>query len=109
MNFSFFLSKRINTSERLIHDDEFKFQEHVEFSFKISQTHHFNLRFNIMNTRKRLKKSSFLNKDAELRSCGDITKRVCELNNKTRVMKPCDFIKRKGSYYYWHVRVSSFL
>ena len=31
--FFFFLSKRINTSERLIYDDEFKFQEHVEFSF----------------------------------------------------------------------------
>ena len=53
-----------------------------------------------MNARKRLKNSSFLNKGAELRSCGDITKRVCELNNKTRVMKPRDFIKRKGSYYY---------
>ena len=31
--FFFFLSKRINTSEWLIYDDEFKFQEHVEFSF----------------------------------------------------------------------------
>ena len=34
----------------------------------------------------------------------DITKRVCELNNTTRVMKPRDFIKRKGSSYYGHAR-----
>ena len=31
------------------------------------------------------------NKDAELRSCGDIKKRVCELNNKTRVMSRVTF------------------
>ena len=34
------------------------------------------------------------------------TKRVCELNNKTRQMKPGDFKKKKGSNYYGSVKVS---
>ena len=37
----------------------------------------------------------------------DITKRVCELKNKTRKMKPDDFIKKKGSSYYGQVKVRS--
>ncbi|CAH3177767.1 unnamed protein product [Porites lobata] len=36
----------------------------------------------------------------------DIAKRLCELNNKTRKMKPDDFIKKKGSSYYGQVKVS---
>jgi len=36
----------------------------------------------------------------------DNTKRVCELNNKTRQMKPGDFQKKKGSTYYGSVKVS---
>ena len=39
---------------------------------------------------------------------GDITKRVCELNNKTREMKPGGFITRKGSSYYGHIKVSTY-
>ncbi|CAH3040714.1 unnamed protein product, partial [Porites lobata] len=35
----------------------------------------------------------------------DITKRVCDLNNKTREMKPGDYIKKKGSSYYGHIKV----
>ena len=40
----------------------------------------------------------------------DIAKRLsglCELNNKTRKMKPDDFIKKKGSSYYGQVKVRS--
>ena len=33
-------------------------------------------------------------------------KRVCELNNQTREMKPSDFKARKGSNYYDPVQVS---
>ena len=33
------------------------------------------------------------------------TKRVCELNNKTRQMKPGDFKKKRGSNYYGSVKV----
>ena len=32
--------------------------------------------------------------------------RICELNNKTRQMKPRDFQLRKGSNYYGYTRVS---
>ena len=39
---------------------------------------------------------------------GDIAKRVCELNNKTREMKPGGFIKRKGSYYYGNIKASTY-
>ena len=39
----------------------------------------------------------------------DITKRVCDLNNKTREMKPGDYIKKKGSSYFGHIKVSSVL
>ena len=35
------------------------------------------------------------------------TNHVCELNNKTRKMKPDDFIKKKGSSYYGQVKVRS--
>ena len=35
----------------------------------------------------------------------DITKHVCELNNKTRQMKPDDFIAKSGSSYYGQVKV----
>jgi len=34
------------------------------------------------------------------------TKRVCELNNKTRQMKPGDLKKKKGSNYYGSLKVS---
>ena len=37
----------------------------------------------------------------------DIAKRLCELNNKKRKMKPDDFIKKKGSSYYGQVKVRS--
>ena len=37
----------------------------------------------------------------------DIAKRLCELNNKTRKMKPDDFITKKGSSYYGQVKVRS--
>ena len=37
----------------------------------------------------------------------DIAKRLCELNNKTRRIKPDDFIKKKGSFYYGQVKVRS--
>ena len=37
----------------------------------------------------------------------DITKRVCELNKKTREMKQRGFIKRKGSSYHGHIQVST--
>ena len=37
----------------------------------------------------------------------DITKRVCELNNQTREMKPRGFIKGKGSSYHGHIKVST--
>ena len=37
----------------------------------------------------------------------DIAKRLCELNNKTRKMKPDDFIKKNGSSYYGQVKVRS--
>ena len=36
----------------------------------------------------------------------DNTKRVCELNNNTRQMKPDDFKKKKGSNYYGSLKVS---
>ena len=36
----------------------------------------------------------------------DNTKRVCELNNKTRQTKPSDFKRKKGSNYYGSVKVS---
>ena len=36
----------------------------------------------------------------------DNTKRICELNNKTRKMKPADLKKKKGSNYYGSVKVS---
>ena len=36
----------------------------------------------------------------------DNPKRVCELNNETRQMKPGDFKKKKGSNYYGTVKVS---
>ena len=39
----------------------------------------------------------------------DITKRVCDMNNKTREMKPGDYIKKKGSSYFGHIKVSSVL
>ena len=34
------------------------------------------------------------------------TKRICELNNKTRQMKPADLKKKKESIYYGSVKVS---
>ena len=33
--------------------------------------------------------------------------RICELNNKTRQMKPGDFKQKKGSTYYGSVQVST--
>ena len=36
----------------------------------------------------------------------DDAKRVCELNNKTRQMKPVDFKRKKGSSYYGSMKVS---
>ena len=33
-------------------------------------------------------------------------RRICELNNKTREMKPGDFQRKKGSKYYGSVQVS---
>ncbi|CAH3162609.1 unnamed protein product [Porites lobata] len=38
---------------------------------------------------------------------GDITKHVCELNNKTRQMKSVDFIEKSGSSFYGQVKVRS--
>ena len=38
---------------------------------------------------------------------GDITKHVCELNNKTRQMKSDDFIEKSGSSFYGQVKVRS--
>ena len=37
----------------------------------------------------------------------DITTRFCELNNKTRQMKPDEFVEKKGSSYYGQVKVRS--
>ena len=37
----------------------------------------------------------------------DNLKRICELNNKTRQMKPGDLKKKEGSNYYGSVKVSS--
>ena len=39
----------------------------------------------------------------------DITKRVCDLNNKTREMKPGNYIRKNGSSYFGHIEVSSVL
>ena len=36
----------------------------------------------------------------------DDTKRICELNNKTKQMKPADLKKKKGSIDYGSVKVS---
>ena len=36
----------------------------------------------------------------------DNGKYICELNNKTRKMKPSDFKKKKGSNYYGSMKVS---
>ena len=36
----------------------------------------------------------------------NLQRRICELNNKTRHMKPGDFKKKKGSTYYGSVQVS---
>ena len=36
----------------------------------------------------------------------DFTGRICQLNNKTRQMKPGDFMKTKGSSYYGSMKVS---
>lgn len=36
----------------------------------------------------------------------DNAKRVCELNNETRQMKPDDFKRKKGSNYYGSLEVS---
>ena len=33
-------------------------------------------------------------------------RRICELNNKTRQMKPRDFIRKRGSTYHGSVQVS---
>ena len=38
---------------------------------------------------------------------GNNAKKLCELNNKTRQMKPGDFKRKKGSTYYGSVQVSS--
>lgn len=37
---------------------------------------------------------------------GNNANRICELNNKTRKMKPGDFKQKKGSNYYGSVQVS---
>ena len=37
---------------------------------------------------------------------GNNVKKLCELNNKTRQMKPGDFKRKKGSTYYGSVQVS---
>ena len=37
---------------------------------------------------------------------GNNAKKLCELNNKTRQMKPGDFQRKKGSTYYGLVQVS---
>ena len=36
----------------------------------------------------------------------DFTRRICQLNNKTRQMKPGDFMTTKGSSYYGSIKVS---
>ncbi|XP_073235850.1 uncharacterized protein [Porites lutea] len=36
----------------------------------------------------------------------DFTRRICQLNNKTRQMKPGDFMKTKGSSYYGSIKIS---
>ena len=36
----------------------------------------------------------------------DFTKRICQLNNKTRQMEPGDFMKTKASSYYGSIKVS---
>ena len=46
-------------------------------------------------------------KESNVHAGADITKGVCELNNKTQKMKPKDFRKKKGSSYYGPVKVSS--
>ena len=40
-------------------------------------------------------------------SSSQANKRVCELNNQTREMKPSDFKARKGANYYGSVKVST--
>ena len=46
-------------------------------------------------------------KSFNVRPGADIAKRFCELNNKTRKMKPDDFVENKGSSYYEQVKVRS--
>ena len=46
-------------------------------------------------------------KSFNVRSDGsNVQRRICELNNKTRQMKPRDFKWKKGSTYYSSVQVS---
>ena len=44
-------------------------------------------------------------KSVNVRSGGNNSNHVCELNNKTRQMKPGDFKRKKGSAYYGSVQV----
>ena len=45
-------------------------------------------------------------KSFNVRPDDDFTRHICELNNKTRKMKPEDFVKTKASSYYGSVKVS---
>ena len=45
-------------------------------------------------------------KSFNVRPADDFTRHICELNNKTRKMKPEDFVKTKASSYYGSVKVS---
>ena len=40
------------------------------------------------------------------KAIGNNAKKLCELNNKARQMKPGDFKRKKGSTYYGSVQVS---
>lgn len=45
-------------------------------------------------------------KSFNVRPDADFTRRICQLNNKTRQMKPGDFMKTKASSYFGFVKVS---
>lgn len=45
-------------------------------------------------------------KSFNVRPDADFTRRICQLNNKTRQMKPGDFMKTKATSYFGFVKVS---
>ena len=52
----------------------------------------------------------FIENESRCKSCNVYLEEnnvICELNNKTRLMKAADFKKRRGSSYYGLVQVSS--